>query len=49
MKRLYLFAGDTMYDLLNETEITTESSAERLDKLLAYNRFAVLRPSMAVK
>ncbi len=48
-QRMYLFAGDTMYDLLNETEITTESSAERLNKLLAYNRFAVLRPSMAIK
>lgn len=41
--RLYLFTGDSALDLLSGE--TTES-ATVLNKILAYHRFAVLRPSM---
>ena len=40
--RLYLFCGDSSLDLLSGK---TVDSATILNKLLAYNRFAILRPS----
>ncbi len=45
--RLYLLAGDKAYDLLNG--MAEEETDKRLEPVLAYNRFAILRPSMAAK
>lgn len=41
---LYLLAGDKAYNLLNG--MTEEECNKRLEKMLGYNRFVILRPSM---
>ena len=45
--RLYLLAGDTAYDLLDG--LARSDCDWRLETVLGYNRFAILRPSMAAK
>ena len=42
-QKLYLFTGENMLDLNNMTYVT---STEILTKAMAYNRFAILRPSL---
>ncbi len=44
---LCLYTGDGMYNLL-EGEYTEEAVDKVLEKCIAYNRYAVLRPSMAL-
>lgn len=46
MLRLFLLMGDTAYDLLNG--MAAEDCNACLEKVLGCNRFAVLRPSMAM-
>ncbi len=46
-RRLYLVLGDTMLDLLSDAENPTVSTEAVAHKLIAYQAFAVLRPSMA--
>ncbi len=46
--RLYLVLGDTALDLLSDAENATISTDALAVKLIAYQRFVILRPSMAV-
>lgn len=45
-QKLYLYIGEKMLDLLSGDTLTYADSAACLEKLLAYNRFAILRPSL---
>lgn len=45
--RLYLLAGDKAYDLLRDMD--EEDCDARLEKMLGYNRFIILRPSMRME
>ena len=45
-KKLYLYTGEKMLDLLSGGTLTYADSAACLEKVIAYNRFAILRPSL---
>lgn len=46
LQRLYLFTGETMLDLNSGETLDYVNSAEALEKVMAYNRFAIIRPSL---
>ena len=46
--KVYLYNGETLYDLTDAEGISTVSTTEVLEKLIAQNRFAVIRPAMAM-
>lgn len=47
-QKLYLFAGEVLYDLTNPEGITTVPTDEILEIVIADGRFAVIRPAMAM-
>lgn len=46
LQRLYLFTGEKMLDLNSGETLSYVNSAEALEKVMAYNRFAIIRPSL---
>lgn len=46
--KVYLYNGETLYDLTDAEGISTVSTTEVCEKLITYSRFAVIRPAMAM-